>query len=162
MRTNHELWRALCESYTDQCASNEMTLKLQFHSYSKKPNQSISEYLSGIKSIVDSLAAINCLINDKNIAIQALNGLPAKYDPLVAAITHLSMPLSFHDFWTKLLNQEQRLNQTNIPSTLDDDHALFTSATPHNRTRDQQYVEDKEDKITETRRTRSQKQYSTV
>lgn len=38
LHSSQESWQALAVRYTDQCTLNEMTLKLQFYGYSKKPN----------------------------------------------------------------------------------------------------------------------------
>lgn len=79
-----------------------MTLKLQFSRYSKKPNQSIYDYLSSLTPLADSLTTINCPVTDKDIAIQALNGLPFEYDAFVADITHLPQAVMFQGLRAKL------------------------------------------------------------
>lgn len=106
LRTSRDLWQTLSDRYTDQCASNEMILKLQFYGYLKKLNQTISDYLSRLKSLADSLAVIKCSILEKDLTIQASDGFPSKYDAFVVGISHFPQALSFHGLCAKFLTQE--------------------------------------------------------
>lgn len=107
LHTSREIWAALARRFTDHCAVKEIGLKLEFHNATKKFDQSMTDYLRHLKLIADSLTAINCSISNKDLVIQALNGLPPEYDPFVTTVTNGLLSLSFGDLRSRLLIQEQ-------------------------------------------------------
>ena len=107
IRTSQEIWLALGQHFTNHYAAKGIGLKLDFQNTVKKPDQSMFGYLQQLKSITDSLIAINCSVFDKDLVIQALNGLPSEYDPFVTMVTNGPTILSFGDLRSRLLIQEE-------------------------------------------------------
>ncbi|XP_060196924.1 uncharacterized protein LOC132626176 [Lycium barbarum] len=57
-------------------------LRMQFHSTRKGDDETIESYVKRLKSIADSLAAIDSPISDSDMVLQLLAGLPSEYEIL--------------------------------------------------------------------------------
>ena len=68
------------------------SLKITYHTVEillqtiKKGSLSIDEYVKKIKHIVDSLATVCSPVDDEDIIIYTLNGLPPEYGPFRTSI----------------------------------------------------------------------------
>jgi hypothetical protein len=67
----------------------------------------MATYLRELKAICDALAAINAPVLNKDMVIHALAGLPYEYESFTTTITKMNANITFADFRTKLLHQEQ-------------------------------------------------------
>lgn len=66
-------------------------------SRSTKGSKSISEYLYGIKALVDELAIINSPLDDVDLVIHTLNGRGSEYCEVTAALRIRESPIGFDD-----------------------------------------------------------------
>ncbi|XP_048504606.1 uncharacterized protein LOC125499617 [Beta vulgaris subsp. vulgaris] len=84
-------------------------------------------YLSEIKVIVDSLAAIQCPVSNQDLVQYALFGLDrdSEYNHSVTTLLHYPFPISFDDLRPKLLLHEQRLKNSRDGSDSSSHHALL-------------------------------------
>lgn len=83
----------------------------------KKGPQSIIEYVQKIKTISDSLAAVSCPVDEEDLIIHTLNGLPPEYGAFKTAIRTRSSPISIEELHVLLLREEMNLDgsQQGIP-----------------------------------------------
>lgn len=102
-------------------------LKRSFQNLLKKLDQSVTEYLSALKYIDESLEAINSSITECDLVVQALTGLPVEYDPFITTYGNSSF-YNFDDLCIKLLILEQHLTHRNNYASPDTQHA-FIGAT---------------------------------
>lgn len=78
----------------------------------------MDSYLYNLKTIADSLAAINSAITSTEPVICALAGLPPEYESFVTAVTSNDTILTFDALRSKLLYEEQLLQAIDgSPST---------------------------------------------
>ncbi|KAF5187502.1 Retrovirus-related pol polyprotein from transposon re1 [Thalictrum thalictroides] len=66
----------------------------------------INEYFHHIKQIVDNLAAVGSPVNDDDIVVYVLNGLPDDYGPFTTYIRVRSDPTSTDELHNLLLSEE--------------------------------------------------------
>jgi len=77
---------------------------------SKGTDQSIEDYLRNIKTVADSLGAIQSPIFDLQLIQFTTSGLPHDYHSFVTTYSILPDGHTFDDLWSKLIFYEQRLN----------------------------------------------------
>lgn len=77
-KTSHEVWYTLEKRFTSLSRSHIHQLKNKLHSI-VKASSSMGEYLLQIKEIIDQLALVGSLIDDEDLALFTLNGLPTEY-----------------------------------------------------------------------------------
>lgn len=66
----------------------------------------VSYYTQRIKHLVGSLAAVLCPVDDEDLIIHTLNGLPAEYGPFKTSIRTHSSPISLEEIHVLLLCEE--------------------------------------------------------
>ncbi|KAA8550139.1 hypothetical protein F0562_001845 [Nyssa sinensis] len=78
--TSREVWLALERRFSSSSRSNILQLKSSLHNISKGKDN-IDTYIQKIKQAMDNLAAASVLMDDEDILIHILNGLPQEYNP---------------------------------------------------------------------------------
>ena len=94
--------------YQQQSTARKSYILKELQSAHKGIN-TINVYLHRIKSISDSLGAINERIKDIDLVHYTLNGFGPEYRPFVTTIEHRSPPITFSELRSSLLTHEQRL-----------------------------------------------------
>lgn len=72
-----------------------------------KSSLSMAEYLQQVKSLVDTLVVVSSSIEEEDIVLHVLNGLPTKYHPFKTAIRTRSKSVSVAKSNDLLLIEEQ-------------------------------------------------------
>lgn len=85
LSTSSAVWKVLERRFAFLSRSHIIQLKTQIQTI-KKGDQKISEFLQSIKSIVDTLSAVYSPIDDEDLLLYTLNGLPDEYGPFKKAI----------------------------------------------------------------------------
>lgn len=82
--SSHMDWQAIDRSFQAQTRASRMQLKAQIQSISKG-SMTMMDYIDCKRSIVDSVAANQSPISDKDLIGYLLNGLDSSYAPFVTA-----------------------------------------------------------------------------
>lgn len=105
--------------------SHIIQLKTQLQSI-KKGAQSISEFIQRIKTIFDNLTATSCLVDDEDLIIHTLNGLPPKYGPFKISIQTRSSPISIGELHVLLPCEELNIESLSQPLSNHSSTAILT------------------------------------
>lgn len=108
LKTEKEAWDTLEQLYQQQSTARKSYILKELQIAHKGIN-TINVYLHRIKSISDSLGAINERTKDIDLVHYTLNGLGPEYGPFVTTIEHRSSPNTFSELRSSLLTQKQRL-----------------------------------------------------
>lgn len=126
LKTTRDAWIALEKRFTSLSRSHIIQLKTQLQSI-KKGSQSISEYIQRIKHLAENLDVVLCPVDDEDLIIHTLNGLPSDYGPFKTSIRTRYSPISLEELHVLLLCEELSLDnsQAVVP---DYSSAAFLSA----------------------------------
>ncbi|XP_043721002.1 uncharacterized protein LOC122668512 [Telopea speciosissima] len=105
-----QVWDALAELFYQQSTARKSYLRSELHSINKG-SSTITEYLHKVKSLADSLAAIDERVKDSDLVTHTLNGLGPDYLNFVITIENLNPPIAFTELRAKLLTHEQCLHK---------------------------------------------------
>uniref|UniRef100_A0A5B7C9B1 Uncharacterized protein n=1 Tax=Davidia involucrata TaxID=16924 RepID=A0A5B7C9B1_DAVIN len=114
--TSKEVWQALERRFSSSSRLNILQLKSNLHTLSKGTD-SVDLYVQRIKQARDSLAAVSVIIEDEDILIHTLNGLPVDYNAFKTSIHTRSQPITLEELHTLLKAEEQTLNSTSVPKS---------------------------------------------
>ncbi|CAL5431419.1 unnamed protein product [Camellia sinensis] len=92
-KTSHEVWSTLEKRFTSLSRSHIHQLKNKLHSVVKASN-SMEDYLSQIKVIADQLSLAGSAIDDEDLVLLTLNGLPSEYNAFKTTIRARSESVS--------------------------------------------------------------------
>ncbi|PKU83464.1 Retrovirus-related Pol polyprotein from transposon TNT 1-94 [Dendrobium catenatum] len=121
------IWTTLENRFQATNRSKVIQLKNSLHNISLK-NQTITEYLSEIKNIVDQISASGAAVDTEDIILYILNGLPPSYQSFKTAIRTMLTPLSLDQLYPLLLSEEINIasDSARVNSAPDNTTALFT------------------------------------
>lgn len=127
--TSKEVWDALEKHYSSTSRTNVVNLKSDLQSILKKSGESIDDYVKRIKEIKDKLANVSSVVNDEDLFIYTLNGLPSEYNTFKTSLRTRSQPPSFAELHVLLKSEESaiekktRAEESVVPPT-----ALFANS----------------------------------
>ncbi|KAI3974578.1 hypothetical protein MKX01_020350, partial [Papaver californicum] len=102
------------ESYfASNNAARVLQLRTQLHNLQKEKS-TITDYLSRIKTISDSLADTAQPVSDMDLVLNALRGLGPEYDGFNTSITARPPLPTFIELYVLLLQQEIRIDHDNL------------------------------------------------
>ncbi|XP_020672726.2 uncharacterized protein LOC110092497 [Dendrobium catenatum] len=93
LESTNEIWCALQTRFQSSNRSKVIQLTKELHNVSMK-NLSMSQYLTEIKKIVDSIASAGSSVDPEDVMIYILNGLPPSYLPFTTSIRTMQSSLS--------------------------------------------------------------------
>ncbi|KAA8538325.1 hypothetical protein F0562_027852 [Nyssa sinensis] len=106
--TSREAWLALERRFSASTRSNILQLKSALHNISKGKD-STDLYIQKIKQARDGLASVSVLIEDEDILIYVLNGLPQEYNAFKTSITTRSENITLEEVYAMLKIEEQTI-----------------------------------------------------
>ncbi|KAK0572541.1 hypothetical protein LWI29_033229 [Acer saccharum] len=98
-------------------------------------DKSVTDYMQGIKNILDNLELIGHSVDDGAAVIHTLNGLGPTYLPLASAIRARDSPISFEELYDKLLDYEAFLKREDTKKGIPQVTAQFNQRTSNRRGR---------------------------
>ncbi|KAK0573924.1 hypothetical protein LWI29_015574 [Acer saccharum] len=108
--TSAQAWEKLESSYANRSNTRKLGLLDSLTNVSLA-DKSVTEYMQGIKNILDNLELIGHSVDDGATVIHTLNGLGPAYLPLASAIRARDTPISFEELYDKLLDHESFLKR---------------------------------------------------
>lgn len=84
-KTSYDAWTTLANTYAKPTRGHIRQLKGQLTN-PIKGNQTITDFLQGIKAIIDALAFMNTYVDTEDLVLKILDGLDKYYKQLSHAI----------------------------------------------------------------------------
>ncbi|KAI0498250.1 hypothetical protein KFK09_021491 [Dendrobium nobile] len=121
------IWSTLETHFQSTNRSKVIQLKNSLHNISLK-NQTVTQYLSAIKTIADQISASGSTVDNEDVILYILNGLPPSYQSFKTAIRTMLHPLSLDQLYPLLLSEEINIASDSARASSDPDptFALFT------------------------------------
>ena len=114
-QTSHEVWSVLAKRFTSLSRSHIHQLKNKLSRIVKK-GSTMEDYLNQFKTISDQLALASAPVDDEDLVLLVLNGLPDEYNAFKTTIRARSDPISMEDLSSLLCSEsihiESSMKQT--------------------------------------------------
>ncbi|KAD0332310.1 hypothetical protein E3N88_44440 [Mikania micrantha] len=115
--SSFDAWKILSNTYASPSRGHIKQLQHRLKQTTKTHDQSITDYMQSIKTLVDELSILGKQLDPEDITDIILNGLDQHaYKPIITAIHARDTPILFHELHEKLINHELSLNQTSSPN----------------------------------------------
>ena len=130
--TAHEMWDAIVNVFERHTLLNKLAARRDFYTVKMLSGEKVLPYINRVKQLAAILKSVSVNIDDKEMAIAVLNGLPARFQALIVALDALGNEekiFSLDFVKSRLLQEEQRAN---MKSSSSQTSALVNHA-PNNR-----------------------------
>ena len=112
--TAKEMWKAITDVFERHTLLNKLSARRKFYTVTMEKGEKILTYLNRVKHLAATLKSMKVEIDDKELAMAALNGLPSSYESLIVALDALGNDddtFTFDLVKSRLLQEEQRANE---------------------------------------------------
>lgn len=99
------VWDTLAKRFASKSRSQVIQLKTRLQNLTKG-DKSVDEYLKSVKEISDLLAATGSTVDDGDLLVYILNGLPAEFDSFSTSIRVRSDDVTIDELHALLINEE--------------------------------------------------------
>ncbi|KAL4570881.1 hypothetical protein LXL04_026545 [Taraxacum kok-saghyz] len=114
-----DAWKTLASTYASPSRGHIKQLQYRLKQLTKTSDQTITDYMQNVKTIVDELAILGKKMDAEDITDAVLHGLDqTMYKPTLDAIHARDSPISFNELHEKLINQELSLAQQITPTNI--------------------------------------------
>ncbi|CAN6697149.1 unnamed protein product [Malus baccata var. baccata] len=127
-KTACEAWTALQDRYMLVSKASVNHLKAELHTM-QKGGDTIDKYLLRLKALKDQLQAAGEKVNDNDLIIAALTGLPSDYDMIRTVILARDSPITLKEFRAQLIGAEKTI-ETRVQSLVQNMAAMYVNAPP--------------------------------
>ena len=115
-----EMWQTIMNVFERHTLLNKLSARRKFYTVSMENNEKMLTYLNRVKQLAATLKSMNVDIDDQEMAMATLNGLPSSCEGLIIALDALGNDTKTFNFdlvKSRLLQEEQRANEraTSIP-----------------------------------------------
>jgi len=118
-----EAWETLEELYRTSSRAQILRLKQQLNSLSMDDSEQVTQYVSRAMGIRDQLVAAGSSVDEDDVVMAVLAGLPADYKMIATVLENAEDELTLSEVQAKLILTEQRIGPKRSNPH---DTALFT------------------------------------
>lgn len=109
LKIAREMFKTLEEMYEFNNTSKALALKKQLHHVKMAKGDSVMPFFMKISELRDQLSTIGHMVDDKDLAMLALNGLPKSWEPYIQGISVRSKLPKFDCLRADCIQEESRL-----------------------------------------------------
>ena len=116
---------------------NKLATRSRFYTVTMQNDEKVPAYINRVKQLAARLESMNVDIDDEEMAMEELNGLPARFESLIVALDAWGSEdkmFSLEFFKSRLLQEEQRAEMKDKPSLSHKDSALMNRVPSTGRT----------------------------
>ncbi|KAJ9556373.1 hypothetical protein OSB04_010987 [Centaurea solstitialis] len=129
-----EAWKTLASTYASPSRGHIKQLQYRLKQITKTPNQTITDYMQNIKTVVDELAILGKKLDQEDLIDAVINGLDhSTYKPILDAIHARDSTISFNELHEKLINHELALAQQNSTTGIHQPAMVFYTHHQHKK-----------------------------
>lgn len=136
-----QMWSSIKDVFERHTLLNKLAARRQFYTAVKSESETILQFSNRIRQLADTLKSMSVLIDDSELAMALLNGLPEQYDALISALDAVGNDdhtLSFDHVKARVMQEEQRMGMRHAAATVQSEAAaLLSQQTNANRQRPQ-------------------------
>ncbi|CDF39842.1 unnamed protein product [Chondrus crispus] len=117
--TAHEMWEAIVNVFERHTLLNKLAARREFYTVKMLSGEKMLAYINLVKQLAAILKSMSVNIDDKEMAMAVLNGLPARFEALIVALDALGNEekiFSLDFVKSRLLQEEQRANMKSTSS----------------------------------------------
>ena len=105
-KTAHEAWTRLEGIHKTKTRARRLNLKRELSALRLEAGESLTKYVARARTLKDAMEGAGYKVEDDEVVLSVLSGLPAEYDMAVTAISAMGNELQLDDVLSKLLHVE--------------------------------------------------------
>lgn len=106
------MWTAIKNIFERHTLLNKLSARRKFYTATKSEEETVLQFSNRIRQLASTLKSMNVTIEDNEMAMALLNGLPDPFDPLISALDAIGNEgddLEFDHVKSRVMQEEQRI-----------------------------------------------------
>lgn len=111
VKTAKEMWQSICDVFERHTLLNKLSARRKFYTATKQEEESVLQFSNRIRQLAATLKSMSVTVDESEMAMAMLNGLPDAYDPLISALDAIGgqdEKLEFDYVKSRVIQEEQR------------------------------------------------------
>lgn len=136
VRTAKEMWDTILDVFEKQTLLNKLTARRRFYTATMHNGEKMLSYINRVKQMAATLKSMGVTIDDEELAMALLNGLPSSYESLIVALDALgseSKVFTFDHVRSRLMQEEQRAELRDQSSSKKSDSSALLNIRENGR-----------------------------
>ena len=109
LKTPKQMFDALSQLYEGKNINRKMTLRTRLKNVKLQDSESIQSYFTRISQIREQIEAIGDSVEEAELVMTTMNGLPRPWDPFIKGICSRRKIMKFNRLWEDCTHEEARL-----------------------------------------------------
>ena len=133
------MWKKICDIFERHTLLNKLSARKKFYTAVERESESALQFSNRVRQLASTLRSMKVSVDESEMAMALLNGLPTACDSLISALDALhgqKDDLKFDFVKSRVLQEEQRIEQrigqSNVKSEAS---ALLTNQRPYREDR---------------------------
>ena len=125
-----EMWQEICNVHQRHTLLNKLAARRDFYTATMKDGESMLVYINRVRQMASVLESMNVSIDDKEMAMAVLNGLPARFETIITALDAIGdedESFTFSKVRSRLLQEEKRVAMRDTSSNASRASALVNN-----------------------------------
>lgn len=130
VNSTKQMWKIICNIFERQTLLNKLSARRLFYTATKKENESILQFANRVQQLSNTLKSMGCFIDESELSMALLNGLPEAYDALISAMDAVSgesETLKFDYVKSRVVQEEQRIGMRINQAVLKEESSALLS-----------------------------------
>ncbi len=126
-----EMWQEICNVHQRHTLLNKLAARRDFYTATMKPGEKMLVYINRVRQMASVLESMGVEIDDKELAMAVLNGLPKRFETIITALDAIGdddPSFTFAKVRSRLLQEEKRCAMRGNLSANAEASALITGA----------------------------------
>ena len=114
VESTKDMWQKICDVFERHTLLNKLSARKKFYTALKEENESALQFSNRVRQLASTLKSMKVNVDESEMAMALLNGLPTAYDPLISALDALhgeKDDLKFDYVKSRVLQEEQRIEK---------------------------------------------------
>ena len=134
-----DMWQRICDVFERHTLLNKLSARRKFYTALKAESESALQFSNRIRQLASTLKSMKVTVDESEMAMALLNGLPETYDSLISALDALhgeEDDLRLDYVKSRVIQEEQRIeNRIGQTHAKSEASALLTNQRPSRRER---------------------------
>lgn len=129
--TAKEMWLKIRDVFERHTLLNKLSARRKFYTATKQDSETILQFANRIGYLASTLKSMGITVDQCEMAMALLNGLPEEYDPLISALDAVSSTedetLKFDYIKARVMQEEQRISMRSDQAAIKTETAALLS-----------------------------------
>lgn len=131
--TAKQMWKLICDIFEKHTLLNKLAARRKFYTAKMNENEKVLVFAARVRQLAATLKSMSVVVEDSEMAMALLNGLPDRFDSLISALDAANIDeqkFTFDFVQSRCVQEEQRHAQRDLDALKSSESAALFARKP--------------------------------